>query len=79
MTLSVPLPKKTRLFIVHMFWMDVSVKPRMIKLPLPTDANLELLKASLGRKIFLHMTTVRSLQNLSIGMFYWAIVMKMYL
>ena len=58
MTLSVPLPKKTRLFVVHMFWRDPSIEPRMIQLSLPADANLELLKACLGRKIFLHMNTV---------------------
>ena len=63
MTLSVPLPKKTRLFIVHMFWRDPSMEPRMIKLPLPTDANLEVLKASLGRKLFLHMNTVCIVTN----------------
>ena len=27
MTLSVPLPKKTRLFVVHMFWRDETVRP----------------------------------------------------
>ena len=58
MTLSVPLPKKTRLFVVHMFWRDEMVTPRRYKLVLPTDANLELLKAALGRKIGLHMNKV---------------------
>ena len=58
MTLSVPLPKKTRLFVVHMFWRDETVRPKRYKLVLPTDGNLELLKAALGRKIGLHMNKV---------------------
>ncbi|KAI6654147.1 dnaJ-like protein subfamily C member 5-like isoform X1 [Oopsacas minuta] len=59
MTVSVPLPKQTRLIVVHMFWRDPAIQPKKFKLVLPTDANLEVLKATLGRKILLPMNKLR--------------------